>query len=156
VILLNPQDIQNLLVGYDIYTGGADLMQANNLANIMKETLQVNVDSVQRILRTNGHLIILTNILANNGMIHIIDGHLVPSLEHSSTHNPMMTPTTTRTSEINTDFVELTCRCLLCQGVCSDQAGWNSCGARIQWLQKIEGYNEIDACTKVAVEVCTM
>ena len=155
---INPLDIQNLL-GYHLVPGiytGADLMQANELENIMKETLQVNVDSVQRTLRINGHLIIQTNILANNGIIHIIDGHLVPSLEHSSTQEPMMTPTTTRTGGINTDVAEPKCGCSSCQGVWSDQAGSNTCGARIQWLQKIEGYNEIDACTKVAVEEFTI
>ncbi|OEU14705.1 hypothetical protein FRACYDRAFT_269647 [Fragilariopsis cylindrus CCMP1102] len=68
----------------------------------------------------------------------------------------MMTPTTTRTGGINTGVAEPKCGCSLCQGVWSDQAGSNTCGARIQWLQKIEGYNEIDACTKVAVEEFTI
>mmetsp|Transcript_3819 Transcript_3819/g.4121 ORF Transcript_3819/g.4121 Transcript_3819/m.4121 type:complete len:496 (+) Transcript_3819:215-1702(+) len=145
---INPHDIQDFL-GYHvvpkIYTG-TDLMETNKLENLMKQTLEVKVDLVERSMRINGHLIIQSNILANNGVIHIIDGLLVPSFE------PTMTPTTLLIS----DVAETKCGCSLCQGVWNDQAGSISCGTRIQWLKNIEGYNEIDACRKVAVEEFTV
>ena len=65
-----------------IYTG-TDLMNVTDLKSSTGQLLEVKVDSAQRTLRINGNLVIQSNILANNGILHVIDGFLSPSLKEA-------------------------------------------------------------------------
>lgn len=142
-------DIPNIL-GYHVVPGihtGIDLMQTKELKSSIGQLLQVNVDLVQRTLRINGNLVIQSNILANNGVLHIIDGPLVPPLNEtnsiSSQNDPVDMRTAVQTTERNFNFTEPRCGCSLCPV---------SCGARIEWLKKNQKFDEAGACTKLSTE----
>ena len=48
---------------------------------------------------------------------------------------------------------DVRCGCSTCtRNVLDTLAGNYSCGDRINWLQRVDGYSEIDACKKVAGE----
>ena len=68
-------------LGYHVVPGihtGTDLMQTTELISSIGQALKVKVDLAKRTMRINGSLVIQSNILANNGVVHIIDGLLVP------------------------------------------------------------------------------
>lgn len=145
---LDTHNIQNVL-DYHIVPGihtGIDLMQATVLKSSTGELLKVEVDSAQRTLRINGSLIIQSNILANNGIVHIIDGLLIPSLNQENKipiNDPVDIPTLAQTTERNVHLTEPRCGCSSCP---------LSCGARVQWLKNNEMHDEVSACSKLLTE----
>ena len=56
-------------------------MQRSELESLNGEKLTLALDSGLRSLTVNGHEIIETNILANNGVIHVVDGLLSDNQE---------------------------------------------------------------------------
>lgn len=76
----------DIILSYHVVPGiytGKDLMEVTNLKSSLGQLLKVKVDSVQRTLRINGNLVIQSNILANNGVVHIIEGLLIPSMNQT-------------------------------------------------------------------------
>jgi len=115
-----------------------DLMRATKLRSLMGKTLEVEFDAVQRTLRINGYMVIQSNILASNGIMHIIDGILLPVTKTKYVH-------TTGTEDIqsglpitkgNVNITEPRCGCPSCP---------ISCVAQIELL-KSSGYDEINSC----------
>lgn len=80
---LDPSFVEDVL-GYHmvpgIYSGG-DLttLGANPLVTMTGDTLMVTTDPVLRTISVNGHLVIQSDLLANNGVVHIVDGVLSTS-----------------------------------------------------------------------------
>jgi hypothetical protein len=148
---MDIHDIQNFLFHYvvsGIYTG-TDLRYAPDLQSSKGELLEMKVDSVQRTLRINGNLVIQSNILANNGILHVIDGFLIPAKEvpiHET--STMESRTSVQTSGRNDDLTGPRCGCPSCPV---------SCGARVQWLKNTEMLDEAIACSKlVALKSSTL
>jgi transforming growth factor-beta-induced protein len=145
---MNTHDIQNLLC-YHVVPGihtDIDLMQVTDLKSSTGQLLKVKVDSVQRTLTINGNLVIQSNILANNGVMHVIDSLLVPSLKQVKEvpiHDTVDILTSVQSSESYVDLTEPICGCSSCPV---------SCGARVQWLKNNEVLDEASACSKVVAE----
>ena len=119
-----------------IYTG-ADLMHATDLKSSKGQSLKVDMDPVQRTLRVNGNLVIQSNILANNGILHVLDGPLIPALNEihqSRTHYPMDVETPLHKADRNVDLTEPRYRCT---------SAW------IEWLKNETGYDEARACSQL-------
>jgi len=137
--LVNIRDFPNFLWYHlvpGIYTG-ADLMHATDLKSSKGQSLKVDVDPVQRTLRVNGNLVIQSNILANNGILHVLDGPLIPPLNEnrqSPTHHPMDVETPLHKPDRNVDLTEPRYRCT---------SAW------IEWMKNGTGYDEARACSQL-------
>ena len=105
----NIPDIDSFLT-YHMVPGihtSTSMLGMNNLESSVGHLLQVTVDSAQGTVRINGNPIIHTDVLANNGIIHIIDGVLLPAPNRTSNEvsarESMELSTEAQTTESETD-----------------------------------------------------
>lgn len=135
---MNINDVPDLLCYHlvpGIHTGG-DLMHVSYLKSFTGQLLKVDVDPDQRTMRINGNLVIQSNILANNGVIHVIDGPLIPELKEGS-------EITSQHDGYNRTI-----------GYGCSPSSPAPCEAWVQWLKNNKGYDESTACSELQ-KICT-
>jgi transforming growth factor-beta-induced protein len=75
------QDVLRYHIVDGIYTG-MDLMQVNELDTLLGgQKLKFELDQVRRGLTVDGQLILQSDVLTNNGIVHIVEGVLIPNID---------------------------------------------------------------------------
>ena len=99
-----PEDVIRRVLEYHVVAGATllstDLTDGQTASTVLGETIQVGVSGTS--VTINGANVTTANVEASNGVVHIIDGILVPSLE-ASILNTVVEP-----AYFNTDFSFLT------------------------------------------------